>query len=76
LAHAFVDKMVLVDKDKKKCFITESYLYKITKEHYLFPKSQNVITNHFAWPSTEVSGDKGNNKNINKGEHHHDTYNR
>jgi hypothetical protein len=65
LAHAFVDKKVLVDKDKKRVFITESDLNKITKEYKLFPKTQNVNTNHFAWPSTDVSGEKGNERDEN-----------
>jgi uncharacterized protein (UPF0335 family) len=65
LAHAFVDKKVLIDKDRKRVYITESDLNKITKDHKLFPKSQNVNSNHFAWPSTELTGEKGNERDEN-----------
>ncbi|QWC23594.1 hypothetical protein KJK41_04320 [Bacillus haikouensis] len=65
LAHAFVDKKVLIDKDRKRVYITESDLNKITKKYKLFPKSQNVNSNHFAWPSTELTGEKGNERDEN-----------
>jgi hypothetical protein len=58
LASAFVDKRVLIHKDHNQVFLTESEIKSIMKEYKLSPKSKNASSSYFAWPSTDVSGDK------------------